>query len=140
MSRRSRKIPLLALFSLLVFIAGLPGCIPSSERTWQPIETRKNFQTHTVEWPGETLPMIAQWYTGNKDNWKKIANANPNILADRLSAGDRILLPPELVTNTKKMPRDFISTFAGKAQPSKKKAPAGQPEDLKEEFQLYGPK
>ena len=108
----------------------------------QADEAREDVYVHTVEWPGETLPMIAQWYTGNKDNWKILAKTNPNIASGHLAVDDRVLIPFELVKNNKGMPMEFLATFngkysAGQKKPSSKTKQA--PED-KDEFQLYGPK
>jgi hypothetical protein len=125
---------------LLLFC--LTACVADGTKEWQPVLPRQDFHEHLVAWPGETLAMIAQWYTGSKDNWKKIANANPNIVAEHLAPGDRILLPPDLLRTTKKMPRDFLATFAGKGQAGQEKTPArAMPApEKKDEFQPYGPK
>ncbi len=138
--KRASFLFFLVLLSALVFLAGCVATSPTPD--WQPLAPQKKFPVHVVQWPGETLPMIAQWYTGQKENWEALANANPNIAPERLSPGDRILLPPQLVKTEKKMPREFISSFAGKARAGSRKTPgkAKPGPEGEEEFQLYGPK
>ncbi|MCX5876529.1 MAG: hypothetical protein NT087_09630 [Deltaproteobacteria bacterium] len=105
-------------------------------------EARQDVYVHTVEWPGETLPMIAQWYTGNKDNGKILAKTNPGISSERLVVDDQILIPLDLVKNNKKMPKEFFSTFSAKspAGPKKSSSKTKQAVEKKEDFQPYGPK
>ena len=133
---------LFLLFAGIFCLACLPGCAMFGDKGGQAEDAREDVYVHTVEWPGETLPMIAQWYTGNKDNGKILAKTNPNIAAERLAVADRILIPFELVTNNKSMPKEFLSTFSAKDRPApKKSSPKTKPAvEKKEEFQPYGPK
>ena len=112
------------------------------DKAGQVEEVKPEVFVHTVEWPGETLPMIAQWYTGNKDNGKILAKTNPGIASEHLVVNDQILIPLELMKNNKKMPKEFLATFSakervGQRKPSSKTKPAPE---KKEEFQPYGPK
>lgn len=139
--KRALSFPSL-FFAGIFCLACLAGCAVFGDKGGQPEEAKQDVYTHTVEWPGETLPMIAQWYTGNKDNGKILAKTNPNIVSDRLAVGDQILIPVELMKNNKKMPREFLATFNAKerggqrkSSPKTKSAP-----EKKEEFQPYGPK
>lgn len=134
--------------SLLLLCAGifclvcLPGCAMFGDKGGQVEEAKPDVYVHTVEWAGETLPMIAQWYTGNKDNGKILAKTNPGIAADRLAVDDQILIPLELVKNNKKMPKEFLSTFSAKdrAAPKKSSSKTKPAPEKKDEFQPYGPK
>lgn len=132
------------LFAGIFCLACLAGCavFGDKDKGGQADAAREDVFVHTVEWPGETLPMIAQWYTGNKDNWKILAKTSPGIAAERLAVDDQILIPIELMKNNKKMPRDFLSTFSAKYPAGQKKSsPKTKPAvEKKEELQPYGPK
>ncbi len=141
--KRTLSVPsLLFFFAGLLCLACLAGCAVFGETGGEVDATREDVYVHTVEWSGETLPMIAQWYTGNKDNWKILAKTNPNISSDRLVVDDQILIPFELVKNNKKMPKEFLSTFSVKSPAGLKKSSSKtkQAVEKKEEFQPYGPK
>ena len=129
--------PIVGIF-LAAFVA---GCAMFGDKAGQP-DAIQEFHVHTVEWPGETLPMIAQWYTGSKDNGKIVAKANPNIAPERLAVGDLILIPLELVKNNKKMTKEFVSSFNAKSCTEQKKpsAKTKQAPEKKEDLQPYGPK
>jgi hypothetical protein len=141
--KRTLSFPLLfLLFSGISCLVWLTGCAMLGETGGQAEEAKPEVYVHTVEWPGETLPMIAQWYTGNKDNGKILAKTNPTIAADRLVAGDQVLIPLELVKNNKGMPKEFIATFSAKdrAAPKKSSSKTKPVPEKKDEFQPYGPK
>lgn len=141
--KRALSFPsLFFFFAGLCCLACLAGCAVFGDTGGQADETREDVYVHTVEWSGETLPMIAQWYTGNKDNWRILAKTSPGIAAERLVVDDQILIPIELVKNNKKMPREFLSTFSAKDRAGPKKSPSKTKPavEKKEEFQPYGPK
>jgi hypothetical protein len=97
---------------------------------------------HTVKWNGETVSLIAGWYTGNTENWKALAQANPNIKANRIFAGNKILIPKTLLKTREPMPKEFVDRFYSK--PKKEKAQAKPQPQLtqtqEEELTLVGPK
>jgi len=66
------------------------------------------FYLHVVRWQGETLPLIAQWYTASSDNWKQIKKANPGIDPNRITPGNRILIPTSVLKEPRPMPFDFL--------------------------------
>lgn len=141
--KRALSFPsLFLLFATIFCLACVAGCAVSGDTSGQADEAREDVYVHTVEWPGETLPMIAQWYTGNKDNGKILAKTNPGIASEHLAVGDQVLIPLELVKNNKSMPREFLSTFSAKERVGpKKSSPKAKPAvEKKEEFQPYGPK
>lgn len=93
---------------------------------------------HTVRWNGETLTVIAKWYTGSTENWKRIAAANPSIQPNCIRLGDTISIPEELVTNRNPLTEDFVRRFNKKSrQPESNKQPAA---DDTEALELFGPK
>jgi hypothetical protein len=69
---------------------------------------------HTVRWPGESLSLIAKWYTGSYKNWRTLAKANPRINADHIKIGDKIIIPKKLLKTKKSMPRDFVPSASAK--------------------------
>jgi hypothetical protein len=84
---------------------------------------------HTVRWPGESLSIIAKWYTGNLDNWRAIAQANPELDPDRITMGAEVRIPRQLLRTEDPMPRDFVSTFSRDPK-NARRAPTLEPTDL----------
>lgn len=141
--KRTLSFPPLFLFFAGIFcLACFTGCALFGDKGGQAEEAKPEVYVHTVEWPGETLPMIAQWYTGTKDNGKILAKTSPGITAEHLVVGDQILIPLELMKNNKKMPKEFLSSFNAKerAAPKKSSSKTKQTPEKKDEFQPYGPK
>ena len=66
---------------------------------------------HRVRWQGETMSIIAKWYTGKAGNWKKLANRNATLDPQRLKEGYRVLIPRRLLITTADMPENFVRTF-----------------------------
>ena len=64
---------------------------------------------HRVKWRGETLSLIARWYTGRYGNWKVIAQANPGLNPNRISVGNIIYIPPEMMKTKNPLPRKVVS-------------------------------
>jgi hypothetical protein len=60
---------------------------------------------HKVRWPGESLSLIAKWYTGRLENWKALARANPNLNPNRILLGNDIYIPLEMMKTKKPLPR-----------------------------------
>jgi hypothetical protein len=81
------------------------------------------YLVHTVKWPGETLGLIAKWYTGETETWRAIAKANPKLDLRRIQLGSQIQIPEEFLKNLEPMPREFVTS--GGAKP--KKAPTTKP-------------
>lgn len=148
-----RKIILVLTLFFLTFMS--IGCSATRKnKVWKTIKPKKTFFVHVVQWPNETLPIIAKWYTGDSNNWQSLADANPIINPEQLSAGNKIFIPEDLLQVQKSMPKRFITEYyhkhKKKKQPSKsvkalrKQEPApSQPESLPEEegeFEIIGPK
>ena len=64
--------------------------------------------THTVKYRGETLSLIAKWYTGDVLNWKKIHKLNPNIIEKKMQIGATVILPIELVKTTNLLTKEYV--------------------------------
>jgi len=85
--------------------------------------------THIVTWPGESLSVIATWYTGRVTNWRAIAAANPQLDPNRIFIGDTVVIPKELLVTTKDMPEAFVNRFTGHSKPSVPDMDKGDAED-----------
>jgi len=81
---------------------------------------------HVVRWKGETLAIIAKWYTGKFGNWKALVEANPHINPKRMRKGHIIRIPMELVKTQEPMPKSFVKRH--------------RPKKSEEEPILFGPK
>lgn len=75
----------------------------------QPGPEKPSYFEHRVKWSGESLSLIAGWYTGRYGNWKAIARANPGLNPNRIAVGDLIYIPPELMKTQKPLPRKVVS-------------------------------
>jgi hypothetical protein len=146
------RIVVLVLFILAFMIIGCTS--PSKkEKAWERVIPKKTSFVHMVQWPNETLPIIAKWYTGDSNNWQSLADANPIINPKQLSAGNKIFISEDLLKIRKTMPRKFITEYY---KPKKKKLPSksvkvpkkeapvpSQPAPLpkkEDEFEIIGPK
>jgi len=89
---------------------------------------------HRVRWPGESLSIIAKWYTGEFNNWKALADFNPKLKPDRIWVGQEILVPKGLLRTRESLPQSFVSQFAGRSK--KKKSPPKEDNALP----LFGPR
>jgi Tfp pilus assembly protein FimV len=118
-----------------------PAATPPQET---PAPPRESYYTHTVRWTGETLFIIAAWYTGDRENWKILAEVmtqnNPNANIHRISSGNRILIPESVMKTHDPMPREFVETFYPKAKTEKPPAKPAPSQSGEEEPQLFGPR
>ena len=105
-------------------------------------ETRPEIKPfiHTVRWPGETLSLVAKWYTGRHANWKKVAKANPHLNPHRIFMGNEILIPPTILTTQKTMPRSFVTNVSPKKKAMTEKPKTEQRESETPPLPLFGPK
>jgi len=94
---------------------------------------------HTVRFKGESVSIIAGWYTGDIQNWKVLAEHNPDINPNRIFEGNKIRIPESMMKTKAPMPKEFVDGFY--AKPSKKEPgrPAASPEK-EDEPKLFGPK
>lgn len=84
------------------------------------------YYEHKVRWEGETLSLIAKWYTGSQKNWKVLAKDNSWLEPNDLSVGHKIFIRRNLLKTKKRMPRDFV--FASKSKHKVRKTEAKQAE------------
>ena len=124
-------------------LAPLPGQISLPPAPAPPAETEApakiTYFTHTVRFSGETVSIIAGWYTGDIENWKAIVEANSNIDPKRVLVGNKILIPEDLLKNREPMPQEFVDSFY---KPKQEKVQATKPglSPTAEELKFFGPK
>ncbi len=105
------------------------------------------FLFHRIRWQGETLSIIAKWYTGSMEDWKLLSRINPGLAPQNLQVGEKVKIPANRVKTSVEMPRDFVRTLAANSGNSEKqdsgntekedKPPADKAE---KEPELFGPK
>lgn len=114
----------------------LPQHLPPARLLPSPPEPQSKYFVHTIRHAGETLIAIARWYTGNGENWKKLAQVNQGLVPQRINIGDAIRIPEEMLITRKPLPK--IARSARRTD--KKPAPApSPPANPVEEPQLFGP-
>ena len=69
---------------------------------------------HQVRWEGETLSLIAKWYTGDWRNWKALSEVNPWVEPNNIFAGVKVKIPRQLLKNKNRMTREFVLSYASK--------------------------
>ena len=83
-----------------------------------PIEPpTERFFVHTVSIPGESLSVLAQWYTGDWRDWGSFLIPASAGAAGHLELGDPILIPSELIRTQASPDARYISRFQGKQAP-----------------------
>ena len=71
----------------------------------------KNCYRHTVRWPGESMSLIARWYTGSSQNWQKLAKANPRIDPNRIKKGNVIVIPTNMLKMREPLPQKVAARY-----------------------------
>ena len=97
---------------------------------------KEKFFTHTVEWPNESLQIIAEWYTGDKEKWKALARANPDLDPDRISIEVEILIPQDLLKTREPMPKKFVDDNAPPGPHKVRKEVSPSPDEGEEKKEL----
>ncbi|MDJ0876337.1 MAG: hypothetical protein QNJ02_13790 [Desulfobacterales bacterium] len=118
--------------------AARPAAAPQTQKSKNlPVANFRNRQyyVHQVRWPKESLALIAQWYTGSRSNWKKLARATPNLRENRLYQGFVVFIPLDLLQIETPMPKQYVQQQASPAVSAPAKRP---PQDPKP--QPYGPR
>ena len=95
------------------------------------------YYVHTVELPGESLSIIAKWFTGDLKNWEALAKYNPAINPNRIFLGDKIKIPRHLIIRHDRMTLEFIEESQPKSR--KRVSPVAPPEKTGEELQQKEP-
>ena len=106
--KKSMRWSVLLLF--VVFCVGLlSACMKAAPEPEMESSVAQEPYSHQVRYDGETLGVIARWYTGKMNNWSAILNANPGLDPRKIRKGDTILVPRALLVKDKPMPKSAIS-------------------------------
>ena len=92
---------LLLPFVLVLGIIGLSGCRKSARPYGEYDRNAQAYYEHVVKYPGETLGVLAKWYTGSTANWSIIAQENPQVDPRRIRSGMLIRIPRRLMIREK---------------------------------------
>ena len=124
---------------------GAPGGWPPPGRDvgQPPADLRSGrMLVHKVRYPGESVSIIAGWYTGEIDNWKILAEVNPGLNPNVIHEGMKINIPESLLKTREPITKEYVDSFYPKTKlKSKGTGSRGQsstPDD--EETPLFGPK
>ncbi len=140
-----RATPLTIILITLIFLIG--GCTLSNGKRngWKHATPKRAHFEHIVRWPGETLQIIAAWYTGDSKNWLFLADANPHIDSHNVLTGSIIYVPETLLKERKSLPKAFVASYYAKpktqteVKKEKKPSSPSRPQE-KDDFELFGPK
>jgi hypothetical protein len=97
----------------------------------------QSYYVHQVRWPNESLELVAQWYTGNRANWKTLARVTPNLRNGRLTRGDVVFIPVRLLQIETPMPQQYVQQRRPPEAASPPKAPSDSGQS---QPQPYGPR
>lgn len=97
-----------SIAAIFMVMAGMIGCAPTKIETTAPVAPEPRYLTHEVRFRGETLGLIANWYTGSTGNWQVIKDANPRMNELNIQIGDRIDIPEEIVLRTSPLPQNVV--------------------------------
>lgn len=90
------------------------------------------YYVHTVKQPGESLSIIAKWFTGDLKNWETLAKHNPAINPNRIFFGDKIRIPRHLMIRHDPMTLEFIEESQPKSR--QRVSPAAPPKKTGEKL------
>jgi hypothetical protein len=98
-----------ALLSLIMFVGCTPEPVPEPVPVFvEQVVVKPVYHMHTVRFPGETLGIIALWYTKKTANWKDILEANSGLDVRRMSIGTEIRIPDRMVQRTEPLSKSFV--------------------------------
>lgn len=103
---------LIGTLIVLLLSLGMVSCVKkpvADPSELVPIEEEKPADlTHKVSFSGETLAMIANWYTGKSANWKLLLEANPKIKPEKIALGQEIIIPGKLIVQRNTLTKKFV--------------------------------
>ena len=94
----------------------LPSPRPAPERSAEPqlppqAKSLSEDVIHVIQHPGETLRIIANWYTGDATNAERIARINGLENANQLSMGSSVRIPRYLLKTRAPLPESEIARY-----------------------------
>ncbi|MCU0589415.1 MAG: hypothetical protein MUF52_14840 [Syntrophobacteraceae bacterium] len=122
---------LLSVFAPWAILAsGWTGPDEQPQASGDPaVEDSSDVYLHTVQWPQESLSVIAAWYTGDGENWPTLAAWNGGDGSDAVRVNEVILIPKHLMITTVPMPASFVGLRVPEEnrRPSPRKTAQRQP-------------
>lgn len=107
--------PLVVACLVMFAAAGLASCSQHQNTGPSPSGSQYSgggtFQ-HVVQ-SGETLGMIADWYTGKSSNWTQIMSVNPGLRPERLKPGQIVLIPRSILIKDTPIPKGYVAKKRG---------------------------
>lgn len=113
---------------------------PAPAEPTTPKTVEEKYYIHTIKWSGETISIIAGWYTGDIQNWRTLAEANPEIDPNKVSIGMRLRIPERIMTTKAPMTKEHVDSFYAKGKRRGGSIPVARPKKEEEEPTLFGPK
>ncbi|NLF25038.1 MAG: LysM peptidoglycan-binding domain-containing protein [Deltaproteobacteria bacterium] len=130
-----RLVGVFFLFCLCAFA----GCGWFSPEPQPVLPPPPEYHLHTVKYAGETLSLIAAWYTGSSENWREVAAANEGLDPNLIKSGLIIKIPKALVIRESPLPPVRLSVEAppkkpkainSRSEPPVSKLPQPNPEEV----------
>lgn len=115
--------------------AGKKSAPPSVK---QDVPKNITYYTHTVRWSGETVSIIAGWYTGDIEKWNLLAEANPDMDPNVVIVGQMIRIPEHIMTTRSPMTKAYVDKYYPKPRPPRHHTKP--PEKKDDSPVLFGPK
>lgn len=91
----------------LFLVVSVSSCSKASI-TPASIESKPQQFFHKIANSGETLTIISKWYSGDVDNWNQIVLANPGLHPEKLTIGDVIMIPQDILKTREPMPASYL--------------------------------
>lgn len=89
--------------ALALILLILPGCDKQPRVPKEP-----QYYTHTISYQGETLALIASWYTGAAKNWQALLPHNPGLDVKRIRLGTVVRIPEGMLVRRDPMPQKLL--------------------------------
>jgi len=137
MYRISAKKLYLCLTGLVLLVI-CASCSSVETKPEAPAATTFTYYVHTVKWRNELLATIANWYTGDQQNWKILAAENPDINPNVIYSGTKIRIPEKLIKTKAPMTKEYVDNFYAKTRKEPVWIPPAQGREDKPD--LFGPK
>ena len=74
-------------------------------------ESNSGYYRHIVRWPGESLSLIASWYTGSSKNWRQLAKTNSRLNPKQIKSGNVVMIPTFLMQNRVPLPQKEAAKY-----------------------------
>lgn len=74
-------------------------------------EYNLDYYKHTVRWPGESLSLIASWYTGSSKKWRQLVKSNPRLNPNQIKGGNVVMIPKYLMKTRVPLPQKVAAKY-----------------------------